>query len=421
MTQAEKQELLEEVLSSLRTNSAKIEDLTEVTEVPDGSYIELSGGKKIEADTFREVIQGAIYNALEDAINAKVDKTSVVQTTGDSESAVMSQDAVTTLLSALGVKIGNINLTLGTSTANNVVLTFTDDDGNSTSITLPTVTTSAAGVMSAADKTALDGLVADMPGVKSAKVTGASLQTDDDSATIVIEAAGGNNSVTLPKAGTIPTGETDPVAGVMSASQAQDLADVVLEVFPLVVTVTSSNAGVFEIGQSVTPAVALSIMRRGVSVASEATITTSMTVDGTNLSYEAITENTSFNISVAHKGSTVAVAQQQYRFFNYVYGDVLSAAPADIVAAISGASTLKELSARTTYNGTLAANKLFLFAVPGNVNLVCRHSETGAVISGCTTGTALVPRVNDANTEDSYSYIIVPASDVAWNFKITNT
>ena len=344
-----------------------------------------------------------------------------METTGSSSSKVLSQKFVTQLLSAIGTKLDNINVTLGTGTANNVVILFTNDDGTSSAITLPTVTTSAAGVLSAADKAALDGLKTDMPGVKNAKVTGASLETDDDSATVVIETSSQNHEVTIPKAGTIPTGETDPVAGVMSAQQAKDLDDVVLQVFPLVVTVASSNADAYEKGETVTPAVELSIKRRGVNVASEATITTTMTVDGTSLSYEDITENTSFNISVSHKGSTVSVPQQQYKFFNYVYGEVLYSEPTDVVAAISAAQTVCELSNRTTYSGTLAAGRVFIFAVPGNVNLVCRHTETGAVITGCTKGTALIPRKCDPNTTDSYSYIIVPASDVSWNFKITNT
>ena len=421
MTQEEKQEIIEAVIASLRTNSALIEDLTEVQEVPSGSYIELSGGRRIEADTFRQVIQTLIEASIQSALDQKFDKADVVETTGSSSSKVLSQKFVTQLLSAIGTKLDNINVTLGTGTANNVVILFTNDDGTSSAITLPTVTTSAAGVLSAADKAALDGLKTDMPGVKNAKVTGASLETDDDSATVVIETSSQNHEVTIPKAGTIPTGETDPVAGVMSAQQAKDLDDVVLQVFPLVVTVASSNADAYEKGETVTPAVELSIKRRGVNVASEATITTTMTVDGTSLSYESITENTSFNISVSHKGSTVSVPQQQYKFFNYVYGEVLNAVPSDIVAAISAAQTLCELSNRTTYSGTLAAGKVFIFAVPGNVNLVCRHTETGALISGCTTGTALIPRKCDANTTDSYSYIIVPASDVAWNFKITNS
>ena len=453
MTAEEKQQIVSEVLSAIRTNSALITDLTQVSEIPSGSFIELSGGKRIATGDFKSAIQqdilddavtptlnsalsaestarenadtamaGDISN-LQAAVALKFDKADVVQASGSSTTKVMSQKTVSDMLAALGVKVGNINLTLGTGTANNVILTFTDDDGNSASITLPKATTSAAGVMSAADKAALNALGTDVAGLKDSEVSGVSLETGADTAKIVVSTSGSgsDHEVTIPKAGTVPTGETDPVAGVMSAQQAQDLADVVLEVFPLIAAFATKNDGVFEKGQSITPAATLSVTRRGENVLSEATINTTMTVNENALSYEAVTENTTLNVSVSHKGSTVTLPALQYRFYNYVYGDVLSAEPVDVAAAIAAATTLAELSARTTYNGTLAANKMFLFAVPGNVNLVCRHAETGAIITGCTTGTALVPRQCDSNTTDSYSYIIVPSSDVAWNFKITNT
>ena len=464
MTAEERQQIVADVLSAIRTNSALITDLTEVQTIPESSYIELSNGKRIAADTLKRIMQDAIVEdavtpalgsersariaadeaeeaariAADDAMSAlitllqtacgnlerdKFDKANVVEADGGSSEHVMSQGYVSGKFNSLWIALGKIRLSLGTGSANTVVLTFTDEFGRASSITLPKATTSAAGVMSAADKAALDRHSEDISGLQDAEVTGVSLETGTENATIVIatNGDGADYGVTIPKAGTVPTGETDPVAGVMSASQAQDLADVVLEVFPLVVAVASSNAGIYEKGQTVTPAVVLNITRRGINVASEATITTPMTVDGSNLSYEAITENTSFNISVTHKGSTVAVAQQQYRFVNYVYGDVISAVPDDVVAAIAASVTLHELSTRTTYSGTLPKNKMFLFAVPGNVTLLCKHSETGANISGCITGTAMVPRQCDPETTDPYSYIIVPSSDVAWNFKITNS
>lgn len=423
MTAEEKQEILAEVLSAIRTNSALITDLTEVQTIPEGSYIELSGGKRIEADVLRSVIQGEIYGALEDIINSKLDKASVVEASGNSSSLVMSQGYVTLLLNGIGIKLANVNVVLGTTDEEKNVIRFTNADGTTSSVTLNKASRTKAGLMSAADKNALEQLKEDVPELQDAMVTDASLETGSDNATIVISTNGdgGGHEVVIPKAGTIPTGGTDPVAGVMSAQQAQDLEEVILEVFPLLASFTASNAGVYEKGQSVTPAATIGVTRRGVNVLSEATVTTSMTVEGNQLSYEAVTENTTLNVSVSHKGSTVALPALRYTFYNYVYGDVLSDVPANMEEAIAGSSTLAELSGRTTYEGRLAANKYFLFAVPGNVNLVCRHAETGAVISGCTTGTALIPRQCDVNTTDSYSYIIVPKSDIEWNFKITNT
>ena len=256
--------------------------------------------------------------------------------------------------------------------------------------------------------------------MQDAVITGVSVEATGNAATLCLETHDEtDHNVELPVAGTVPDGQDNPVAGIMTAGQAKDLEDIILEVFGLVASVTYSNAGYYEKGSTVRPYATLSITRRGVDVSSEATVVTPMTVEGNTLSYEAITENTSFNISVSHKGKTIPLPALQYRFVNYVYGEVLSDVPVDVANSLANARTLHELSTRTTYSGTLQAGKLFLFGVPGNVTLVCRHTETGAVIP-CTTGTELVRR-NNSDETDSYSYIIVPASDIDWNFTISNS
>lgn len=437
ITSEEKQEIAQKVLSAIRTNSAQITDLTEVQEIPTGGYIEISGGRRISSNIFLSLIQTAIEEGLVTPLNKRVDtlannvnslsldkfdKSSVVHSQGSSQTLVMSQKAVTDMLNALGVQIGRINVAKGSNTNTIYEVKYTNQSGTVSTITIPSATLSKAGLLSAQDKTKLDDLIKD-------KITD-----------IVIEPSPNNVSVQLPRndddtleaviptAGTIPEGEESPVAGVMSAEQAQDLDAVVLQVFPLEVTVASSNAGLFEKGTTVTPDVRIDIMRRGVTVKDNASLSSTLrvvgeTTNGLRLGYDAITENTSFNIAVSHKGATVNVPQQQYRFVNFIYGDVLSAAPeAGIIAThLREARTLRQLSTSTTYNGTLQAGKFFIFGVPGNVSLVCRHSETGAIISGCTTGTVQVPRQNNYDVTDLYSYIVVPSSDVAWNFKITNS
>ena len=437
MTSEEKQEIVQEVLSAIRTNSAQITDLTEVQEIPTGGYIEISGGRRISANIFLSLIQTAIevglvtplnqrVNTLETNVNSlssnKFDKSSVVQSQGSSQTLVMSQKAVTDILNALNVQIGRINVAKGENNTTVYEVKYTNTNGTVSTITIPSATLSKAGLLSAQDKTHLEDLITD-------KITN-----------IVIEPSPNDVSVQLPRndddafeaviptAGTIPEGEESPVAGVMSAEQAQDLDAVVLQVFPLEVTVASSNAGLFEKGTTVTPDVRIDIMRRGVTVKDYASLSSTLrvvgeTTNGLRLGYDAITENTSFNIAVSHKGATVNVPQQQYRFVNFIYGDVLSAAPepGSIATHLREARTLSQLSTSTTYSGTLQAGKFFIFGVPGNVTLMCRHSETGAIISGCTTGTVQVPRQNNYDVTDLYSYIIVPASDVAWNFKITNS
>ena len=438
MTAEEKQEIVSEVISSIRTNSAQILDLTEVQELPSGGYIELSGGRRISASVFLTLIQAAIVEGsitpltsrvgtLENNVSNlsanKFDKANVVEASGSSSDLVMSQKYVTMLLNSLGIRLANINVAKGDNGTTSFAIRFTNEQGNTTTITLTAATTSKAGLLSADDKTSLEDL-------KGAKVTNMRVDTGEESVSVVVEnvTLGDAFEAVIPKAGTIPDGETDPVAGVMSAEQAQDLDAVVLQVFPLEVTVASSNAGLFEKGTTVTPDVRIDIMRRGEGVARNTSLVSTMRVaqEADNylwLTYDAITENTSFNIAVSHKGSTVNVPQQQYRFVNFIYGDVLSAAPepGSIATHLREARTLSQLSTSTTYNGTLQAGKFFIFGVPGNVSLVCRHSETGAIISGCTTGTVQVPRQNNYDVTDMYSYIVVPSSDVAWNFKITNS
>jgi hypothetical protein len=66
MTSEEKQAIVSEViagvLSALRTNSKKIIDLTEVSFIPDKSYIELSGGRRILAENFKQFIQDSVLD-----------------------------------------------------------------------------------------------------------------------------------------------------------------------------------------------------------------------------------------------------------------------------------------------------------------------------------------------------------------------
>ena len=434
MTAEEKQEIVSEVLSAIRTNSAQILDLTEVQDIPSGGYIELSGGKRISAELLLSLIQSAIVEGYVNPIltrlgvveadtenlqSDKFDKDHVVQAQGSSTEHVMSQNAVTQLLNSLNIQISRISVAKGTNNATVYEIRYTNANGATSTIAIASATNSVAGLMSASDKSVLDEL-------NDKKLYDVYLDADSSLVELVLEKSDGSEwAIDFPVAGSTPSGQENPVAGVMSAEQAEDLDACILQVFPLQVSVSTSNAGWYERGATVTPSVVLNITRRGAGVARQTTLTTPMSVaaetDNTlTLAYQQITENTSFNIAVHHKGATVNVAQQQYNFVNYVYGDVLSGLPDDIAHAIASATTLRELSARTTYSGTLQAGKLFLFAVPGNVTLVCRHSETGALISGCTTGTVSVTRQNETGS-DTYSYIIVPSSDVAWNFNITNS
>lgn len=219
--------------------------------------------------------------------------------------------------------------------------------------------------------------------------------------------------------------------GLMKASDKVVLDEMVTEVFPLTVAVASSNAGTYEIGDaqhSVTPQIVLSITRKGADVSSSAQTTSSQgTVqsDHKTIIGSALTSGTTtYQISVSQGGQTKSAPSQVFDFMNYMYYGEVSTKPvnATAVATLCENGTLsKQLSRATTKSSTnLAANKYYVFAVKGSVNLVCRHAGTDAVVTGCTTGTAIIQRVNQSGS-DSYSYIIVEKSASAWSFKITNS
>lgn len=66
MTENEKQEIVAEVLASLKTNGRTIMQLTPVTTMTSGDYIELNGGRRVEYS----VLYDQLYSAAETAIEA---------------------------------------------------------------------------------------------------------------------------------------------------------------------------------------------------------------------------------------------------------------------------------------------------------------------------------------------------------------
>lgn len=66
MTENEKQEIVAEVLASLKTNGRTIMQLTPVTTMTSGDYIELNGGRRVEYS----VLYDQLYNAAVIAIEA---------------------------------------------------------------------------------------------------------------------------------------------------------------------------------------------------------------------------------------------------------------------------------------------------------------------------------------------------------------
>lgn len=222
--------------------------------------------------------------------------------------------------------------------------------------------------------------------------------------------------------------------GLMSSSDKRDINALLTEVFPLVVAIASTNAGTYEITDSmhaINPEIQLSITRRGSDVASSAVVTASsgnVSPNNKTIMDAAMYSGTkTINVTVVQGGQTQQVSAM-WKFMNFVYGGEVSTKPANAAAVENLIETTwaddtskRTLSTATTKGSTaLAANKYYVFAVKGSVNLVVRHAETNGVISGCTTGTVTLNRVNGSGS-DSYSYVIVEKSASAWNFKITNS
>lgn len=466
ITNEERQSIIDAVLSAIRTNSALITDLTEVQSIPEGSYIELSGGKRIAAATLKTILQTAILDdavtptiaseaeardAADDALSDrltvvegatadleadKFDKSNIVEADGNNSNKVWSQKYATQVKSQLATAIGNISVSITTSDNEKIVLTFTDSQGQSSNLTIGKATAVKAGLLSASDYETLLAHTTAISGLTDKKVVGWEIDSGHNWLSLgVVTVDETAYFIDLPIAGTIPDGYEEPVAGVMSAEQAADLEDVLLKTYPLEVTVTG-NAGAHEKGETVTPSVLLSYLRRGGSIPTNDVSVLSSTLmyhDANQFYGDAITENANYNVTVEHRGSRVSIPIQ-YRFLNYVYGirpsatmridqvpqfiysrQTHKAEPAEVV------NDFEELSDITTYEGRLAAGETFLFCVPGTVNLVVRHADTDAPIEECTPFYAQLPRQCSASTKDNYTCIFVPASDIDWNFKITNS
>lgn len=223
--------------------------------------------------------------------------------------------------------------------------------------------------------------------------------------------------------------------GLTAVNAQQAFAEIAREIYPVQVTIAESNAGTFEIGTSKTPHIVLSILRNGADVSSSANTTSSqgeVQSDNKTITDSAKTSGTTtYQIAVTQGGQTRSIPNQVFKFLPYVYGGELSTKPADAAAVKaqleswgSSHGVLSDKTNSTAIFSTgvipLSANNYYLFAVKGSVNLVCRHAGTDAVVTGCTTGTATIQRVNNSGS-DTYSYIIVEKSASAWSFKITNS
>ena len=153
------------------------------------------------------------------------------------------------------------------------------------------------------------------------------------------------------------------------------------------------------------------------------TVTPAVTLATNNETFTGatISNDTTYKVSVNYDGIKGNFPDISYTFREYRYRGELSSVPSDYVSAIKGLDT-QELNETATLGSTnLPANKYYLFAVVGNKTLVCRHAATGGLISGTVTGTCQIPRQNGTKNDNTYSYILVPKSEIAWAFTITNS
>lgn len=217
--------------------------------------------------------------------------------------------------------------------------------------------------------------------------------------------------------------------GLMASADKRLFDQVVREVFPVEAKVVSSNAGIFEVGTSVTPSVTLAITRNGEDVAASASVAVTPSTALVSSDNKTVTDSArtsgayvmQIKVTQAEQDAVVD-PNPSWTWSNYRYRGTSATKPtaANIADAIKALAT-KELSTTSTLGSTnLAANMYYIFAVKGNVTLVAHHAGTDAKLTGCTTGKVTIERVNKSGS-DEYSYIIVEKSSSAWSFTIKNS
>lgn len=124
MTSEEKQEIISAILSSIRTNSKTITQLTPVTELADADSFEIDGGRRVTYGVLKELI-AELFNIDTDD-----------------------------LLAAIALKnLQSVSITAAESTA---TITITNAGGTSISCSVPVATDEKSGIITAAMKVKID-------------------------------------------------------------------------------------------------------------------------------------------------------------------------------------------------------------------------------------------------------------------------
>lgn len=457
MTNEELQSIISAVLSAIRTNSALISDLTEVTTLPGEAYLELSGGRRIKGTTLKSILQQAIMDdavsplvatekglreTADTALRAlietvkkmceeldknKFNNTDVVQAKGDSTTQVMSQNAVSTEISFLKQAIETISVSGGRQGKSELSIAFTNEKGLITFIPIKVASETAAGIITADDYKMLKEHNASLKVLDNERLSGFIASSDPDGVTLSLARKGGLLPLTvkLPIAGEeAHFGER--IAGVMSGKQAKDLADVTSKCFPLEFIDEGDNTGVFEVGTNVQAAIAFSIMKQGENVTEQCEITANglnIEIDDEGVaqltSHDWITYNQTFRVVITFGDETIEKTYE-YKFMNYVFGfsfdEAVTEDPKELVGSgCSGYWLSNDYELGPT---RLRPGEGYIFAVPNYSTLIVRD-ESGAEITDCEFGYMDVEYLESVGKR-TYAYIIVPASTKSWTFKITN-
>lgn len=223
--------------------------------------------------------------------------------------------------------------------------------------------------------------------------------------------------------------------GLVATDVQGGIKELATAIFPVTASIYEGNTGIFETGTQVSPLLKLDIKRNGVNVQSSSTVsvnppedmevTTASNRKVITYTGEPLTSGThTYAIDVVQGGQHAAPLTAEYKFSYYRYKGALSSKPntSNIVAAIRALP--KELSTVTTLGQTtLEAGKYYLFAVKGTVSLIVKNAKSGGTIDipASDKGTCIVPQENGVGDGNTYSWVIVPASNNTWYFQITNS
>lgn len=455
MTTEERQGIISAVLSSIKTNSRLITDLTEVTTVPGESYIELSGGRRIKGTTLATILQQAIMNdavvptlaeekkqreAADTIIKSlieglsgkyttldgnKFDKAKVVQERGDGTDCVMSQNAVTSHMNQLRQSIDRVKIEPGIITDNSISLSFTDSNGNRGIIMLGSVTRQKAGLISAQDYDKILQALALVSTLNLERIAALKSSATPTNVKIAIEREGDDvDDVEAEIPSATPTS-----AGVMSASQVKNLTDVVEKSYPLELLEEWSNQGVYEEGDDVSIQIGMQIVKHGKDVYDKCSIRSNVPHQHDDETGDVYFESAPLSgsyiehIIEIYMGDERLARQYKYYFRKFVYGTSYDVdRVSDPKTLLGPGCDLEEL--REDNSCDLELTRLYphigyIFAVPEITHLYV-FDESGAEVDGCEQGNIDIPRQCDPSKKDRYTYVIVPVSPRPWRFRITN-